>query len=255
MSLDTLKIITNTNPYVFELDCNGNPALTKKNFEFVKVLIENDSNYRSPDIATYKDLLKIGIPKTYENIFYVVKNIDKYDSTHLSSEGTGFGGRNQGKEITTRKIEELVTSLDLENLLFSGSAKPIHIIANAVNESHYRTDGIEKGRYNISFATKYCAYISRDALGKDNYCIYDSVVGGILPYYAKIYCDELIKAVSIRNENDYYEYRNLIDKIINSAASITGYHASYKEFDSLLWYYFKGEDSRIKKALNSIGGV
>lgn len=244
------KISNNVNPYEFDLDCNGFPALTEKNFLFVKALIENDSNYRAPNDKpkNYKLLLESSFPKTYEQILLVVTLIDKYDSTHLSSEGRNFKTYNKGREITAKKIEDLTVNFNLKEKLLTGCTEPIHLIANAVNESHYKSLGTYEGKYNISFATKYCAYVSLYSLTDDKYCIYDRVLGEILPYYAKMYSNEDIKKVTIKNQNDYNDYKMRIDKIMCSAAEKTGYKASYKQFDDLLWYYFKGERSRICKA-------
>ncbi len=250
------KISNNVNPYEFDIDCNGFPALTEKNFLFVKALIENDSNYRAPDDLSknYKKLLKNSFPKTYEEILLAVKLIDKYDSTHLSSEGRNFKSYNKGREITAQKIKYLTDNDNLEQKLLNGCTGPIHVIANAVNESHYKDLGTYEGKYNISFASKYCAYVSLYALEKDNYCIYDRVLGEILPYYAKMYCNKKISQIHIKSQPEYDAYKGLIDEIIRSAAEITGYTASYKEFDDLLWYYFKGENSRICKAKQCLKG-
>lgn len=246
----TFKISNNANPYEFDPDCNGFPALTEKNFLFVKALIENDSNYRAPNDKSknYKLLLESSFPKTYEQIILAVTLIDKYDSTHLSSEGRNFKAYNKGREITAKKIEDLTVNSNLEEKLSNGCTDPIHQIANAVNESHLNILGVKGGKYNISFASKYCAYVSKYALKEDNYCIYDRVLGEILPYYAKMYCNEDIKKITIKNQSDYNDYKMRIDKIMCSAAEKTGYKASYKQFDDLLWYYFKGERSRICKA-------
>ncbi len=45
------------------------------------------------------------------------------------------------------------------------------------------------------------------------------------------------------------KYRELIDRIINKIEEDIGIRISYKDFDNLLWYYFKGSDSRTKKAM------
>ncbi len=252
----TFKIGNNVDPYEFDLDVNGLPTLTEKNFLFVKALIENDSNYRAPDDSSknYKKLLENNFPKTYEKILLAVKLIDKYDSTHLSSEGRNFKSYNKGREITAEKIKDLIDNDGLEQKLLKGSADPVHFIANAVNESHYKERGTYDGKYNISFATKYCAYVSLYALKVDKYCIYDRVLGEILPYYAKMYCSKNISRIHIKSQQEYDVYKALIDEIIRCAAEITGYKASYKEFDGLLWYYFKGENSRIQKAKQCLKG-
>ncbi len=254
--MSAFEISSTANPYKFDLDANGLPALTEKNFLFVKALIENDSNYRAPDDLSknYKKLLENSFPKTYDEILSVVTLIDKYDSTHLSSEGRSFKNHNKGREITAAKIKDLIDNDSLEQRLLNGCTAPIHSIANAVNEAHLKTVGVEEGKYNISFATKFCAYVSLYALEKDNYCIYDRVLGEILPYYTKIYCDKTISQIHIKSQQEYDDYKKMINKIICGAAGKTGYTASYKDVDALLWYYFKGEDSRIRKAKQHLNG-
>ena len=62
-----------------------------------------------------------------------------------------------------------------------------------------------------------------------------------------------------KNEGDYGAYRDLIDNIRYSAKKYLGsdYVISRKDFDHLLWYYFKGGakggNSRISMALERVG--
>ncbi len=253
---------TNDDPYCFDKDIYGFPALTKKNIEFIKVLIENDPNYRmsgDPN-QNYKLMLKKQFPKTYENVLEVVKLIDRADSTHLASEGIKNVGNRRGREITAIKIANIK---NLCKLLDEGNVEVVHTIADAVN-AEYRKKGMGSGKYNFSFATKFCAYVSLYALGKDNYCIYDAVVSNVLPYYAHLYLGEKYWRVNrngavvstipdlFKNGHEYNNYRNLMNRICCAAFNSFGYKPTYQELDELLWYYFKGEDSRRKSALATI---
>lgn len=49
---------------------------------------------------------------------------------------------------------------------------------------------------------------------------------------------------------NYKHYRQLIDVIINRNKELTGYLISRRDFDHLLWYYFKG-DRDIKSKENN----
>ena len=249
-----------TQQYYFDMDANGFPLLTEHNIEFIKALVKNDPGYRQPIDNDYKIILSNHFPNGYVEILNIVKLIDKADSTHLASEGSKFKGVNMGREITAEAICQIT---DLKDKINNGDTEIIDIIANAVNEEHKR-QGKEIGKYNFSFATKFCAYVSLYALNKDNYCIYDKVVSEILPYYLYTYLGEKhyrIKrdgtAVSTISETfksglSYLDYRQLIDRLIESVYKKHNYRPSYKEIDGLLWYYFKGENSRIVKAMETL---
>ena len=63
-----------------------------------------------------------------------------------------------------------------------------------------------------------------------------------------------------KNDSKYEDYRNLIDEIIQNAERLycgeypgKQCHISRKDFDHLLWYYFKGGNPEIEKALRLVG--
>lgn len=249
-----------TNPYVFDTNVDDIPIFTQKNLNFLHAIIENDSNYRSSQDETdayfstsYVGLLKeYGITNDPDAMEKIIKSIDSINSTHLSSEGHSGGGN--GIKITLNRIMEID---NLKYKLETKDADIVVLIARAVK------DDTNKNKINFSFATKFCAYTSITALGKDNYCIYDKVVQNILPYYAYIYLnDDSYYRTKRTGENcstiedqfkknlNYSGYRDLIDKIIDKIEEDIGLKVSYKDFDNLLWYYFKGTDSRTKKAMS-----
>jgi len=128
--------------------------------------------------------------------------------------------------------------------------------------------------------------------GEDGYCIFDKVMCDILPYYAWVYLgdsnyiklsrpkakrktdniDEQLEPVppkivstikdefAIKSSGNYRKYSELIDRIIQSAERLycSEYpgkqcHISRKNFDHLLWYYFKGGNPEIERALELVG--
>lgn len=253
---------TSVNPYKFDTDSNGFPVFTRKNITFLQALIENDSDYRiSYDYdnekfeSSYAGLLeKYGVSKDPIIMEGIVKSIDKFNATHLASEGPAGGGR--GIKLT---VEAILQIEDLEDKLRNKDDNIVVEIARAVKNQ------TGKNKVNFSFATKFCAYTSLGALEQDNYCIYDKVVQNILPYYIYTYLNDDSyyrtnrngKNCSIIEEKykmttDYEGYRKLIDRLIDSIEEDINYRIRYKDFDNLLWYYFKGDDSRIDRAMRCL---
>lgn len=63
-----------------------------------------------------------------------------------------------------------------------------------------------------------------------------------------------------KNDSKYEDYRNLIDDIIHAAECLycreypgKQCHITRKDFDHLLWYYFKGGNPEIERALKLVG--
>ena len=130
------------------------------------------------------------------------------------------------------------------------------------------------GRRNFSFASKFCAYVSNLALGKDNYCIYDEILQSVLPYYAYKYIlpDRLgefpplykrikgIKGKKDRNESlvseyknkNYEEYRKLVNAIIEGIENKENVTLSYTDFDRVIWSYFRAAKSRVLRVMDCI---
>lgn len=257
-----IKKNTSVNPYEFDTDSNGFPVFTRKNIAFLQALIENDSDYRiSYDYdnekfeSSYAGLLeKYGVSKEPIIMEGIVKSIDKFNATHLASEGPSGGGR--GIKLT---VDAILQIEDLEDRLKNKDDNIVVEIAHAVKNQ------TGKNKVNFSFATKFCAYTSLGALKEDNYCIYDTVVQNILPYYIYIYLNDdgyyrtnrngkncSIIEEKYKTSTDYEGYRKLIDRLIDSIEEDINYRIRYKDFDNLLWYYFKGDDSRIDRAMRCL---
>lgn len=244
--------ITNE-PYIFDLDKNGMLALTKKNAKFMNAIISNDSNYRKANDNDNEEsscyyLTHNGLPKNEKDMIELLTRIDKENRTHLSSSGLKKGD-NKGRKLTAKVILSIP---NLEERLKKGDPELVNEISKSID-----------GKQIFSFASKFCTFVSRSLFGdesKDNYSIYDGVLNDILPYYAYVYCNEIhIKRINSKIKDefvdklDYKGYRDLIDKIREKSKEITGYKVSRKEFDYLLWYYYKGDEVRVKKALSKVG--
>lgn len=259
--VDNSFIRESEKPYEFDTDVIGALALTPDNVARIRFLINNDSDYRpqrsSDEIDTVEKFCG-NHPDFWNDVDLtteLVTIIDKTNSTHQASEGRGGG--NKGREKTAKRICHLE---DFENRLKRSDPTLVDDIADALDD-----------RYTFSFASKFCTYVSRALLShsvkQDGYSIYDLVVRKALPYYAATYLGEFgVKVVKRKggyskdpygkfgdkkykdNEDwKYKKYSDLIKRIIDANEEKIGYRISRRDFDNLLWYYYKGESSRLDK--------
>lgn len=270
------------------------PKFTNKNLALIEVFIEHNSSYsaaseyekildekkedffkfnesqEAPDGTQKDDIDEEDINKT--DLYRVIEAIDRVNSTHLASEGngaTGEGKKNKGRVKTAEKIRGIE---NLKDRLKEGDHTLVHEIANAVGT-----------KYNYSFATKFCTYVSEHAfeVNENKYCIYDDVVQKILPVYAYYYLgkDEAVKWCKVANKtksqprriksnleekikkvkskDSYKDYRDLIDAIIDKVNTEEERKdeeekLTYSQFDHLLWYYFKGNSQKITEAYKDL---
>lgn len=238
--------------YVLDMDENGFPAFTEKNIAFINGIIKIDSGYRDSFDESCESssagILSKGFPTDKDTLERVVRLIDKENSTHLSVSGNTKNS-NQGIKLT---VEGLLEITDLIQKIVEGDTEIVNDIA-----------GLVKGRSNISFASKFCAFCNRYCFKKDDYSIYDSVLCEVLPYYAYVYCGEEYFRHKIRGNkeltetisetfgqkgaSDYKGYNKLIGRIIDVIRKQFNEDITRKDFDLLLWYYFKGSDRRRKE--------
>ena len=233
-------------PYKYDLDDNGFPLFTEKNYCITQFLINNDSNYRIEgdefDSSTKKYIKTVKETFEINELEEIVTRIDKQNSTHQSSEGSKGGGN--GRRITAKYISKIK---DLYIRLKSGDEELVNEIAKAIPD-----------RYTFSFASKFCTYVSRYLYNSDDYCVYDSVLCNALPYYAWAYLGEVfistknstINSYAKKNLGDYKGYKSLIDRIRNKSIKELKYKISREGFDSIIWYYFKGEKDIYDKNTN-----
>lgn len=242
--------------YKFDLDTNGVLALTEENVARINFIIDNDSNYRlfndmnNPmSIGRYIADRKESKPWSVDEMLHIVTQIDKHNSTHqdaidVKKDASNPNAKNNGGRHKTAQY--ICNINNLCDRLKNGDASLVNEIAKAL----YDSNGI--GRYTFSFASKFCTYVSQALYYSDEYSIYDKVLHDILPYYAWAYLgkdcylgrtkSKISKVFGIDSKNgDYESYRKLIDEIRYRNKELTGYLISRKDFDHLLWYYFKGD--------------
>lgn len=244
--------------YNLTLDCNGAPVFSQKNIDIIKCAIRYNSNYRAatdmnyPEYrGSYVELLRksqtISSLSDEGYLKSVVESIDKINSTHLAVD--------RGVDRTVDCILSDITISGLEKRILMRDDTLVTAIANA---------SISRGgkRFNLSFASKFCAYVSRYIYGLDLFCIYDKVVQSVLPYYHYTYSrtneryyetnrnNKRISIVAkIAHKETYCKYRRIIDETISGIEERNNISISYEDFDQLLWYYFKGSEQLRERLL------
>ena len=228
----------------FELDKNGFVKLTKHNAILAQEKVDTSAKDTDgkkasktrktlsairEDDYTKNDLYQLiqnEVQKKFSDGFLdIIKKINDTNSTRLSEdEQKAFA-----KYIGAPKNEIL-------ERIKKGDPDVVNDLAEAGTHT--------KNRYNFSFASKFCTYISRYVYKEcDKFTPYDNILQNILPYYAWTYCgDKTVENFKKNRESGYGNYITLIRKIITSAKKLYGekQKLSLKEFDRLLWYKYKG---------------
>ena len=249
---DIQDISIHDNPYEFDTDKNGFPTFTPKNMKFIQVLIHNDSNYRISFNANAEKssahFLDNHFPETKERLQKAIELLDKENSTHLSVQG--------GIDATVQKIMDIGLET-VKNRIQSGDPELVNEIANAL-----------PNRLNFSFASKFCTYSNRYCFKQDDYAIYDNIVAKILAYYAYVYTGEvhwkeisgkfarkesIIRDEFVLKQSDYRGYNELVGRILKAVKDNINPDITRKDFDALLWYYYKGDPDRIINANTYLG--
>ncbi len=231
---------------------------TQNNIELIDFCLTIDSAYRNAfnpqatDSSAYLITNKWSFDK--DTIKDICKKIDKENSTHLAVSGHKKGDK-KGVDAIVKKI----FSFDnFEKKLKNADADLVDEIAKAVPQ-------IAK----FSFASKFCAYVSRYKDKNPNaYSIYDKVISEILPYYEwKFLHPKNIHARKNRNKRvvstiedtfakkgsfNYDGYNTLIGQIIKAINKEKKLNIDRFTFDRMLWYYYKGDKNLRQDALNEI---
>lgn len=244
--------------YELTFDENGLLDFTQKNIDLIETCISIDSRYRRAFDVTNEEgsawFIKNNLDFNNEHtIELLCKLIDAENSTHLSVSGTKTGSENN------RGIDEMVKRIsgipDVEDRIKEGDLLLVDYLAQA-------SDRI----YKLSFASKFCTYVARYRFGSDKFSIYDKVVQRTIPYYAWNYLGERYigrKNSSISIERGfsnspkntircYVDYSNLIERIIEQINCKRKLKIGRKDFDHMLWYYYKGDESLINRAIDFV---
>lgn len=210
-SIMAVDIITSENPYILDyLLCDKKrPALTRKNADFIEAVIRLDSNYAKdsyinepsvgyePEInaessngkycgssAYWFNEMKKPNSNFKKCVLGAVIAIDSANSTHLEA---AVSGRKTMRDIICKKCNNYLDLIDMLNTPFEPTNHE-HIISLLTAKTISKKDG--KVRFNISFATKFCAYASIFLNSKIQYSKYDNIVSSALPDYSEIYLNE-----------------------------------------------------------------
>ena len=229
----------------FELDKNDFVILTKSNARLAQEKVNTSAKETDGKKAskTRKTLSAIREDDFAKNDLYqlirtkkqnefndgfldIIEKINDTNSTRLSGDEQNFFadyiGQNKDKILGQIKLCDI----------------------NIVNDLALAGKHASKKRFNFSFASKFCTYISRYTFDEyDEFTPYDGVLQSILPYYAWAYCrDESVENFKKDQNHGYGKYILLVRKIISSAANLYGAEEklTLKEFDRLLWYKYKG---------------
>lgn len=240
-------------------DKNGLLDFTQENIELIETCISIDSRYRRAFDVTNEEgsawYIKNELNfKNKATIEEVCKRIDVENSTHLYVSGNDKKdeGNDQGLEDMAKKINE---TKNIDQMIKNRDLSLINSLACA-------TGGI----YKPSFASKFCTYVSRYKYGLDNYSIYDKVLQRTIPYYAWNYlCERYVartnSTINIEKDrtysdigkiNCYEDYFALIVRLIKKINEVRGLKVNKETFDHMLWYYYKGDETLIKRSLNYV---
>ncbi len=282
-----VKIVSDANPYVLDkVDSSTEKkkitALTKKNADFIKAVIRLDSNYgddfvsKSPakgyDPENAKSTNKKNRGSTAYWFYEMKKNgcdfkkcvlgaiisIDSTNSTHLEAayfekqDGTKVSCRKGMRDIICDKCSDYKDLLQMLDQPFDAK-NPDHLISLLTEKTFQIKDG--KPRYNISFATKFCAYASFFLGATIKYPKYDNVVSDALPKYEKIYLNRKKKLKEYKidhnkaktmSDDKNYQYRlDVYDKYSKTISEILkalksdNINLTEEEFDHIVWYSMK----------------
>lgn len=268
-----------SNPYALDtIICNNIiiPALTKKNSDFIEAVVRLDSSYtkdldarKGPakgfnplDESTQKsrycgstaywfDEMKSDSQSYERTLMGAVISIDRANSTHLES---SLSGRKEIWKRIKKKCGNKKELLRMLNIPFTADLQSnlISIITEPIGAKGENKDK----RYNLSYATKFCAYAAYFLGADQSYSKYDNVVSDALPLYVKEYLGEDCKKgrfkinTSFVNEKKemeqldyrvrvYADYSECIGKIIDS---LHGEDRCIRrwELDHIIWYGLKG---------------
>ena len=193
----------------------------------------------------------------------------------------------KGKDQSKLKYGRFMTAWEILNniddlacLIKDGDENAVFEIAHYSERYAKEQLNIEIKKNNFSFATKFCHHACVKGLDRDLFCIYDTVVASILPYYILAYTDRDAPDMDRYNRcrckynalnkflNDckedhsaagYRQFREYYDEVregINAWRKSEGQtglevpeigedgNITYQHIDKLIWYYFKGRSDK-----------
>lgn len=270
----SISIVKSDNPYVLDYieEKNTMPALTRKNADFIEAVVRLDSNYAKdilynppsdgydPEMNVsdsggkfcgsseywFKEMMKES--EYYRCLLGAVIAVDTTNSTHLEA---CLNGRKTVCDIIYKCAPNVESLIDKLNEPFNPNNKE-HLIS--LISKGLPAKGKVGLRYNISFATKFCAYAANSLDASKRYSKYDDVVSDALPEYSKVYLNEPHRKSQYKimqhkqkkmNELEKHQYRldvfgeysDCIKRILEKI----DYVINRDELDHIIWYAYKGD--------------
>ena len=153
--------------------------------------------------------------------------------------------------MTSRICNSCKNVADLRKMLNTDLpvTDPKHLISILTDKVEAEKGGY---RYNLSFATKFCAYASIFLNTEVKYAKYDNVVSDALPKYMKVYCGEKRTKSFYKPNNDLREEQKLENRLMVYERYATDINClidglrenkitiTVEAFDHIIWYANKG---------------
>ena len=212
--------------------------LNKQNVLQIEKILMIDSSYAYTNFS--EDVERLKKSYTYENMRNLCININNVNSTHINSDNKGYW-------VIPDRIIRLCTSFDkLEKSLRKNAKELITMIYLPIKEQEFcdvrqriekhkqqlsedtlkdfedicdkydnKKAKFDRDNHNISFATKFCHYVSNEILdgeNRDKYPIYDSIVGKAIPLNINYFLE-----VNDENKNIKALFEKELSRIIENA--------------------------------------
>ncbi|MBZ4212832.1 hypothetical protein LAD74_02445 [Mycoplasma sp. U97] len=220
---------------ILEDKIKGNHGSSSFWFSKIKDMIENKNQNND---LTYE-----------ECILGAIISVDRINSTHLEA------NKNARYKIWKRIINEITQDpKEFKNALEADCDLNNHEnhILFKISYPVLKEDEKEKTRYNLSFASKFCAYATKIISGKMLYPKYDKIVRKNLHLYYKKYVDKNVKVSKNfydkydNNIEKYKKYKNHIEEIVKNVNVKLDINEEDKisidDFDHIVWYFLKGKN-------------
>ena len=186
--------------------------ITPRDLHKAQKAINNDKKY-----GTYASIEKVIYDKYKFNdepgiVALKIAFVDHTNSTNLRMD----------KSVTIAKLAEKISTIDFDRRVSEGDLSLVSEIANMGE------------RRLLSFASKYCTYHNYNAYGKDDYCIYDSVVRKMIP--------GMLKDIGIKRTQeelgDYLVYCEAINSLIEHH-NLSRIDRPRRSLDWYIWWNYR----------------
>ena len=237
----------------FEMDGRRFPALTEKNAVFIEAVVRLDSRY-SKDVVFNED--GDNNEGTIPYWFNKIKNEEGDYGDNVAGVMRAINGSNTTRAslidvrtIAERVVNRFQTKDDLINALNTAFCpnNDNHILSVMVKKEGNR-------RFELSLASKFCAYASIWLRTNFQYAKYDKIVSKNLCFYVKKYLDEdkeegdfYIDLANRRGTEEelykerlkkYYSYNLYIEKILEALRK-KEIDMTKEVLDHIIWYGLK----------------